>query len=117
MAVHSKGTRSGDDTKEPAARRPAFRGFRRRAGSPSGRTRGQLFAVTFRTGPAWEAGKPPGEQRHFKDHSANIGKLKSEGRLVVGGRFSDVGLLLVRAASQEEAQSLVDRDPSVAAGV
>ena len=77
----------------------------------------KLFAVTFRTGPAWEAGKPPGEQRHFKDHSANIGKLKSEGRLVVGGRFSDVGLLLVRAASQEEAQSFVDRDPSVAAGI
>jgi uncharacterized protein YciI len=76
----------------------------------------KLFAVTFRTGPAWEAGKPPGEQRHFKDHSANIAKLKTEGRLVVGGRFSDVGLLLVRAATQEEAQSFVDRDPSVAGG-
>jgi uncharacterized protein YciI len=35
----------------------------------------------------------------------------------VGGRFSELGLLLVRAASREEAQSWVDRDPAVAAGV
>ena len=77
----------------------------------------KLFAVVFRTGPAWDAAKPPGEQTHFKDHSANIARLKAEGRLVVGGRFADVGLLLLRAATREEAQSLVDRDPSVAAGV
>lgn len=78
---------------------------------------GRLFAVVFRTGPEWDAARPPGEQRHFKDHSANIARLKSEGRLVVGGRFGDMGLLLVRAATREEAQALVDRDPSVAAGV
>lgn len=77
----------------------------------------KLFAVVFRTGPAWDAAKPPGEQLHFKDHSANIGRLKTEGRLVVGGRFSDMGLILVKAATKEEAQSLVDRDPSVAGGV
>lgn len=33
------------------------------------------------------------------------------------GERSDGGFLLVRAASPEEARSLVDRDPSVAAGV
>jgi uncharacterized protein YciI len=77
----------------------------------------RLFAVVFRTGPAWDAAKPPREQRHFKDHSENIAALKAEGRLALGGRFADVGLLLVRAASQAEADSLVARDPSVAAGV
>jgi uncharacterized protein YciI len=77
----------------------------------------KLFAVVFRTGPAWDAAKPPGEQRFFKDHSQNIGRLKTEGRLALGGRFSDMGLLLVKASSVEDARSLVDRDPSVAAGV
>jgi uncharacterized protein YciI len=77
----------------------------------------QLFAIVFRAGPAWDRAKPPADQSHFKDHSANIAKLEGEGRLVVGGRFSDLGLLLVRAASREEAQSWVDRDPAVAAGV
>jgi uncharacterized protein YciI len=77
----------------------------------------QLFAILFRTGPAWDRAKAPGEQSHFKEHSANIARLEGEGRLVVGGRFSELGLLLVRAASREEAQSWVDRDPAVAAGV
>lgn len=76
----------------------------------------RLFAVTFRTGPGWDAAKPPGEQRYFKEHSANIRQLKAEGRLVVGGRFADVGLLLLRAETQADAQALVDRDPSVANG-
>jgi uncharacterized protein YciI len=77
----------------------------------------RVFAVVFRAGPAWDAAKPPGEQVGFKDHSANIARLKAEGRLLIGGRFSDAGLLLVRAASREEAQSLLDRDPTVASGV
>jgi uncharacterized protein YciI len=76
-----------------------------------------LFAVVFRTGPAWDAAKPPAAQPGFKDHSANIMRLKSEGRLLIGGRFSDMGLLVVRAATREEAQSLLDRDPTVASGV
>jgi uncharacterized protein YciI len=77
----------------------------------------RLFAVTFRTGPGWDAAKPPAEQRYFKDHSANIRQLKTEGRLVVGGRFGDLGLLLVRAETQADAQALVDRDAAVANGV
>jgi hypothetical protein len=77
----------------------------------------RLFAVVFRTGPAWDVSKPPGEQLHFKDHSRNIAALKAEGRLALGGRFGDLGLLLVRAATQQEAESLLARDASVAAGV
>jgi uncharacterized protein YciI len=77
----------------------------------------KVFAVVFRTGPAWDAAKPPAEQKFFKDHSQNIGRLKADGNLVLGGRFSDMGLVLVKASSLEDARALVDRDPSVAAGV
>jgi uncharacterized protein YciI len=87
------------------------------AQEPSPAPPARVFAVVFRTGPAWEAARPPAEQVGFKDHSANIARLKAEGRLLIGGRFSDAGLLLVRAASREEAQSLLDRDPTVASGV
>jgi uncharacterized protein YciI len=76
----------------------------------------KLFAVVIRTGPAWDPAKPPGEQRLFKEHSQNIGRLKAEGRLAVGGRFSDMGLLLVKASSVQDAQALMDQDPSLAAG-
>jgi uncharacterized protein YciI len=82
------------------------------AGAPPLRT----FAVEFRTGPAWEGGKTPQEQKHFADHSANLRKLRSEGRIVLGGRYGDVGLVLLRATSENEARALV-ADPAVAAGV
>ena len=75
-----------------------------------------VFAIVFRTGPAWDAGKPPAEQAFFADHSKNLRALREEGRLLLGGRFSDQGLVLVQAASQEEAQGFVDRDPSVKNG-
>lgn len=82
--------------------------------SPAGAPR--LFAVVFRTGPAWDASQPPGRQRHFQEHSANIARLRAEGRAVLGGRFADMGLLLVRADSEAEARSLLAADASLAAG-
>jgi uncharacterized protein YciI len=76
-----------------------------------------VFAVTFRTGPGWDAAKPPGEQLHFADHSRNLRQLRADGRILIGGRFGDVGLVLLRAKSGEEARALVERDPSIQAGV
>jgi uncharacterized protein YciI len=76
----------------------------------------KTFAVVFRTGPAWDSSKPPPRQKHFQAHSANIAALKTEGRLLLGGRFSDLGLILVRAADEAEARALVTRDPAVAEG-
>lgn len=57
------------------------------------------------------------EQKHFADHSKNINTLRTEGRLVLGGRFGEWGLILISAADEAEARALIDRDPSVGAGV
>ena|SRR5688572_640995 len=76
----------------------------------------RLYAVTVRTGPSWDAAKPPGAQAHFKEHSANIQRLRSEGAIVLGGRTGDIGLMIVRAGSESEARALFDADPSVTAG-
>jgi uncharacterized protein YciI len=82
-------------------------------GAPPLRT----FAVSFRTGPGWDNAKPPNEQKHFGDHSANLRKLRQEGRILLGGRFGDVGLILLRATGDEEARALLAVDPSITAGV
>jgi SnoaL-like domain len=82
------------------------------AGTPPLRT----FAVEFRTGPSWETEKPAQEQKHFADHSANLRKLRGDGRIVVGGRYGDVGLVLLRATSENEARALV-ADAAVRDGV
>jgi uncharacterized protein YciI len=83
--------------------------------SPSPAASG-LYAVVVSTGPSWDASKPPASQQHFKEHSANIRRLGAEGLLALGGRFSDLGLLVVRAGSKAEARALFDADPSLASG-
>ena len=92
---------------------PALRAQEPAPASPPAR---RTFALVFRMGPSWDASKAPAAQAHFADHSANIRKLREEGRLLVGGRFSDQGLLIVEAQDEAEARSFVDRDPSVRAG-
>jgi len=76
-----------------------------------------VFAVTFRTGLAWDAVKPPDEQARFADHSANLRELRAAGNILLGGRFGDVGLILLKAANETEARALIARDPAVQTGV
>jgi hypothetical protein len=75
-----------------------------------------LYAAVFKTGPKWDAAKPPGEQRLFKEHSANLAALRAAGTIVMGARYADVGLVVVAAASESDARKLFDGDPSLAAG-
>jgi uncharacterized protein YciI len=76
-----------------------------------------LYAVEFKTGSSWDAAKPPGEQAHFRDHSANLKKLRDQGSLVLGARYSDKGLIVLQAASEDEAHAMIRQDPSVQARV
>jgi uncharacterized protein YciI len=78
---------------------------------------GPLYLVQFTTGPAWVADKPPHEQQHFASHSANLKRLRTEEKLVLGARYSDRGVVILRAASEAEARAALDADESVRAGV
>ena len=76
----------------------------------------KLFAVTITTGPAWDAAKPANEQKFFREHSASLARLRAEGLSVLGGRYGDKGLLLVRAPDEAAARAELAKDPSIAAG-
>jgi hypothetical protein len=76
-----------------------------------------LFAVQVRTGPTWDASKPPHEQLHFRDHSANLKRLRDAGHLIVGARYSDLGLIILAAESEAQVRSMMDGDPSFGAGI
>jgi hypothetical protein len=76
----------------------------------------KLFAVTLTTGPAWDAAKPANEQKLFKEHSANLARLRTEGLSVIGGRYGDKGLLLVRAPDEAAVRAELAKDPSITAG-
>ena len=74
---------------------------------------GRLYAVEIRTGPAWDQAKPAHEQAWFKEHSAHLRKLREQGGLVLGARYSDKGFIVLRAASAEEARAMMDQDVSI----
>lgn len=75
-----------------------------------------LFAVQIRVGPKWDTAKAPHEQALFREHSANLKRLRDAGYLVVGARYSDVGLIILAADSLASARAMIEADPSIAAG-
>lgn len=78
--------------------------------------------VMLRTGPA-DAEITDKERRSemFRGHFANMGKLAKEGKLVLAGPLSDGtnerGLFILNVSSVEEAQMLMQDDPTIAAGI
>lgn len=76
-----------------------------------------LFAVELRTGAAWDAAKPPQEQAHFREHAANLARLRREGHLLLGARYGDKGLVVLMAGGEAEARAMIEADPAVQARV
>ena len=76
-----------------------------------------LYAVEITIGPSWDKAKAAHEQPYFREHSANLGKLREKGALVLGARYSDKGLVVLQAASAQDARAMMDEDPSIQNGV
>lgn len=76
-----------------------------------------LFAVEITTGQNWNTQKPPQEQLHFAQHSANLKRLRDAGVLVMGARYSDKGFILLKAKDETHARTMMDADPSIEAGI
>jgi hypothetical protein len=87
-----------------------------RAQAPAAATPSPLYAALFRAGPKWDAAKPAGEQSFFREHSANLARLRAEGAIVMGARYGDVGLVVVRAATEADARRLFEPDASIGHG-
>jgi uncharacterized protein YciI len=73
-----------------------------------------LFIAIFSLGPSWQSDKPAHEQAYFKEHSANLKKLRTEKKILIGARFSDKGMIIIAAANEQEARAMLEHDPMVA---
>ena len=76
----------------------------------------KLFAVEIKIGPKWDSSKAPNKQAFFKEHSANLKRLRDAGHIVMGARYSDKGLIIFSARSTEDVRVLMEQDPSMTAG-
>lgn len=72
-----------------------------------------LYAVEIKTGPAWDSSKPAHEQPYFREHSANLKRLRDQGSLILGARYSDKGLIVLCASSEQDAHGMMQPDPSI----
>jgi hypothetical protein len=77
----------------------------------------RLYAVRLSTGPAWDAAKSPNDQSGMKEHSANIARMRREGTLVLGARFGELGLLVLRVPDETAVRTQLAPDPTAANGV
>ena len=72
-----------------------------------------LYIVTYTTGPNWDVKKSPNDQPYFKEHSANLGKLRKEGVIKAGARYGDKGIIFIMASSMVAAKEIIFADPAV----
>jgi len=72
-----------------------------------------LFIVTYTTGTAWDVAKQPQEQAWFKEHSANLSKLRKDGIIKAGARYADKGIIVVAAKTLTTAKEIIFADAAV----
>ena len=72
-----------------------------------------LFMVTYTVGSSWDTSKQPNEQLYFKEHSANLSKLRKEGVIKVGARYADKGMIVISAESFATAKEIILSDIAV----
>lgn len=73
----------------------------------------QYFAMIYTTGANWDHEKQYHEQAYFKEHSDFLSGLRKEGRITLGGRYSDKGFMILKAKNEAEALALIATDESV----
>jgi uncharacterized protein YciI len=73
----------------------------------------RLFAVIRTRGPAWQEGRPLEGQADWAGHASFMNALAKEGFVILGGPLDDSPdvLLVVRAATADEARSRLAEDP------
>lgn len=72
-----------------------------------------LYVVIYNVGQNWNNSKSPGEQAYFKEHSSHLSKLRNEKIILIGGRYSDKGMIVMKAADYNSAFNIVNSDSAV----
>lgn len=76
-----------------------------------------LFLVELTTGPAWDEQLEAGQQSGFAEHSANMQQWRADGRIQLGARAGERGVLLMQAPDAATLSRWLDADPGVERGL
>ncbi len=70
----------------------------------------QYFVVLYTIGEAWDTAKQYYEQKYFDDHSTFLSKLRKEKTIVVGGRYANTGMIILKASNEKTAYFIMEGD-------
>jgi hypothetical protein len=73
----------------------------------------EYFIVIYTTGSGWNKSKPANEQTHFKEHTEHLSELRKANKIDIGGRYSDIGMLLLKAKGEDEAREMITSDVAI----
>ncbi len=73
----------------------------------------KYFALIYTTGANWDPSLPPSGQAYFKEHSKHLKDLREAGKIAIGARYSDKGLIVLKLSGEVEAEQILAQDPSV----
>ncbi|MEM7485910.1 MAG: hypothetical protein AAF348_11945 [Bacteroidota bacterium] len=71
------------------------------------------FVALYTLGDSWDMEKQPEEQSYFKEHSAFLSKLRKEKKILIGARYSDTGMLVLKAKDLEAIKELLHQDIAI----
>ncbi|AWX44298.1 hypothetical protein HME9304_01298 [Flagellimonas maritima] len=71
------------------------------------------FVALYTVGESWDVEKQPNEQSYFKEHSAFLSQLRKEKNIVIGARYSDTGMLVLKAKDLETVKELLHQDIAI----
>jgi hypothetical protein len=74
----------------------------------------QLYiAAQFSRGSQWDTVKAPIAQPHFADHGRNLQRLQREGKIALGARFGEFGLVVFKTGNEQEVRAMFAEDSLV----
>ena len=76
----------------------------------------KLFAMIYSKGNAWNENIATSEQAYFKAHTRHLQRLRKQGKILMGGRYSNLGFMILKAEDAEKAEMITKQDSSVVGG-
>jgi hypothetical protein len=73
----------------------------------------EYFIVIYTTGSGWNKSKTANEQTYFKEHSEHLSALRKANKIDIGGRYSDIGMLILKAKGEDEAGEMITSDVAI----
>ncbi|MEO9512291.1 MAG: hypothetical protein ABJN84_06315 [Flavobacteriaceae bacterium] len=71
------------------------------------------FVALYTVGENWDAKKSPMEQLYFKEHSRFLSQLRKDRIIVTGARYSDTGMLVLRAKDFKTIEHMLQKDIAI----